>query len=65
MTDAPHIPVLRAGKEYTSLDQVELTCPSNGTVMARISQANAGIVRRDLRRSGKGPDPLRRLRKKS
>jgi hypothetical protein len=61
MTDAPHIPVLRAGKEYTSLDQVELTCPSNGTVMARISQANAGIVRRDLRRIADNAAVLREI----
>ncbi len=45
-----HIPILRAGVEYTSLEQSELKGYADATSLARVSQANAGIVRRDLRR---------------
>jgi hypothetical protein len=45
---APHVPVLRFGEEYESLDQSELRSPRTGEVLARISQANPGLVRRDL-----------------
>lgn len=49
-TQAPHVPILRLGQEYTSLQQNELRSPRTGEVMARISQANPGMVRRDLSR---------------
>ena len=50
MTDVPHIPVLRAGVEYESLDQNDLVSHRDGRLLAKVSQANAGIVSRDLRR---------------
>ena len=46
----PHVPVLRFGEEYESLQQSELRSPRTGEVLARISQANTGLVRRDLLR---------------
>ncbi len=58
----PHVPVLRFGQEYTSLDQSELRSPRSGEVVARISQANPGLVRRDLqRRQSAAAASLRRL----
>ncbi|MCR9246908.1 MAG: aldehyde dehydrogenase family protein [bacterium] len=59
MTDAPHIPVLRQGTEYSSLDQNELR--NNGEVLARISQANAGLIKRDLRKQDRAAARLREL----
>lgn len=50
MTQIPHIPVLRAGVEYESLDQTEVKAHRDGEILAKVSQANAGLVRRDLRR---------------
>ncbi|MEM6672576.1 MAG: aldehyde dehydrogenase, partial [Planctomycetota bacterium] len=53
MTDhsaVPHFPVLRAGKEYESLDRVELKSHRDGETVASVSQANAGIIRRDMKK---------------
>jgi aldehyde dehydrogenase family protein len=47
-SDLPHIPILRFGQEYTSLELTELRSPRTGKVLARVSQANPGLVRRDL-----------------
>ena len=49
MADLPHIPILRAGTEYTSLDTLEVRSHADGTPLARVSQANAGLIKRDLR----------------
>lgn len=49
-TSIPHIPVLRRGQPYTSMDRIEITHVREGTPVATISQANAGIIKRDLRR---------------
>ncbi len=46
----PHFPVLRAGKEYESLDRVELKSHRDGSTVASVSQANAGIIKRDMRK---------------
>ncbi|MCA8971335.1 MAG: aldehyde dehydrogenase [Planctomycetes bacterium] len=50
MTEPIHIPVLRGGESYSSLDRAELTSPRDGRVLASVSQANAGLIRRDLRK---------------
>ncbi len=52
MTPVPHIPALRRGKAYESLDQVEVKDFRTGEVKATVSQVNAGIVRKDLARVG-------------
>ncbi len=57
----PHIPILRAGREYTSLDLVEVKSAADGAVLAKVSQANAGIIRRDLRKIGEKAAALREL----
>lgn len=44
----PHLPALRRGKPYESLDKVEVINHRTGLPMATVSQVNAGIVRKDL-----------------
>jgi hypothetical protein len=44
----PHIPALRRGRPYESLDKSTIVDYRNGTALAGVSQVNAGIVRKDL-----------------
>ena len=57
----PHIPILRLGDEYASLDAAELAGVRGGDPIAQISQANAGIIRRDARRFGQAAEVLRKI----
>jgi len=50
MNSVPHIPALRNGKAYESLDQTEVKDFRTGEVKGRVSQVNAGAVRKDLQR---------------
>ena len=59
---AMHIPILRQGRPYTSLDTTEVADARTGTAMAHISQANAGLIRRDLRRLPETRKMLRQFR---
>jgi len=43
-----HIPILRQGVPYDSVEQVELLDHATGAPFARVSQANSGLVRRDI-----------------
>jgi hypothetical protein len=45
-----HIPVLRRGKPYESLDQANIVDHRTAGVLATVSHANAGIIRKDLAR---------------
>ena len=45
-----HIPILRNGQPYTSVDKVTLVHHATGEPMAEVSQANSGMVARDIRR---------------
>lgn len=45
-----HIPILRQGKAYESVDKVELVHHATGAPVARVSQANSGMIVRDLHR---------------
>jgi hypothetical protein len=45
-----HIPVLRRGKPYESLDQANIIDYRTNGLLATVSHANAGIIRRDLAR---------------
>ena len=54
----PHLPILRRGEVYESLDAVTLVDHRDGTPLATVSQANAGIIRRDLRLANTLPDPF-------
>jgi acyl-CoA reductase-like NAD-dependent aldehyde dehydrogenase len=49
-TPLPHLPALRRGKPYESLDQADVKDCRTGTKLARISQVNAGIIRKDFAR---------------
>lgn len=47
----PHIPALRRGQNYTSLDKTEIKNVRTGEIVAEVSQVNAGLIKRDMRRS--------------
>jgi len=42
------IPILRHGKPYTSVETTEIVHHATGKPVARVSQANSGMVRRDI-----------------
>ncbi len=62
MTTIPHIPLLRLGKPYQSLDTVEVRDIRTNETLAVVSQANAGIIRRDARRADEAFDALQAMR---
>lgn len=45
-----HIPILRHGRPYESVETVELTHHATGEPVAVVSQANSGLVTRDIGR---------------
>ncbi|MBI5765392.1 MAG: aldehyde dehydrogenase [Planctomycetes bacterium] len=45
-----HIPILRHGKPYTSVETVEILHHATGEPVARVSQANSGMITRDVGR---------------
>jgi hypothetical protein len=61
MSSVPHLPALRLGRPYESLDQAQITACGNGTVIATVSQVNAGIIRKDLARIGESRAALKRF----
>jgi len=50
MNELPHLPVLRKGQPYESLDKIEIKDHRTGEVLAYASQVNAGIIRKDISR---------------
>ncbi len=56
-----HLNVLRFGKPYASLETDEVRHFITGEPMAKVSQANAGLVERDLRQAQRARDVLREL----
>jgi hypothetical protein len=48
MSQVPHLPALRLGRSYESLEKIEVKDHRSGETMAVVSQVNGGIVRRDL-----------------
>jgi hypothetical protein len=48
----PHLPVLRAGRPYRSLDRATLPHVATGLPVVEVSQANPGLIARDLGRQG-------------
>ncbi len=56
-----NVPILRFGREYESLDVNEVAGYADGAVLARVGQANAGLIRRDLKRVGEHARALREL----
>ena len=61
MSLIPHLPALRRGKAYESLDKSQLLDHSTGQALVEISQVNAGIVRKDLARIGESRSALKRF----
>ena len=58
----PYLPVLRRGQPYDSLDRNELKSVRTGEPVATVGQANAALIRRDLRRgAGEARAALRAL----
>ncbi|MCG3198444.1 MAG: hypothetical protein GHCLOJNM_02944 [bacterium] len=57
----PHIPVLRHGKVYESLERSEVVNHRTGEPLALLSQANAGLIRRDLSKIGESFEILRKI----
>ena len=57
----PHIPCLRLGEPYVSLNQIDVADYRNGTVKATVSQVNAGVVRQDLKRIDEAREALKKL----
>ena len=44
-----HIPILRHGKPYESIDKITIVHHATGEPVAQVSQANGGLVGRDIR----------------
>lgn len=57
----PHIPILRNGQSYESLDTVEVKDIRTGEVRAVMSIANAGMIRRDALKQDAAFDALQKL----
>src|SRR5258708_29701096 len=56
----PHLPALRRGRAYESLESVEVVNHRTGEPMARVSQVNAGIIRKDLSKIGEARRALQK-----
>jgi acyl-CoA reductase-like NAD-dependent aldehyde dehydrogenase len=46
----PHIPILRHGTPYESIDQIEIAHHATGHPVTRVSMANPGLITRDVAR---------------
>lgn len=56
-----HIPILRAGKTYRSLDLQPLPHFQSGETVAEVSQANPGMIARDLRNIADAQSALQQI----
>ncbi len=56
-----HLPVLRWGAPYTSMEVDEVVHFSTGEPMAKVSRANGGLVQRDARKAAQARQALRQL----
>jgi acyl-CoA reductase-like NAD-dependent aldehyde dehydrogenase len=56
-----NIPVIRWGKPYESLESAEVLHFATGEPIAKVSQANGGIIRKDMRTAQKARDTLREI----
>ncbi|MCX8155364.1 MAG: aldehyde dehydrogenase family protein [Verrucomicrobiae bacterium] len=57
----PHLPCLRWGRSYASLELNEVRDCRSGAVRARVSAVNAGLLRKDFKRAAEGRAALRRF----
>ena len=56
-----NIPVIRWGKEYESLNTSEVKHFATGEPLAKVGQANAGLLARDMKKANKARDILRQF----
>ena len=56
-----HFPVLRWGEPYQSLETEKVVHFATGEELAEVSQANGGLVERDLRKAQRARDALREI----
>ena len=56
-----HLPVLRWGQPYTSMEVDEVVHFSTGEPIAKVSRANGGIIQRDMRKGQRARDALREI----
>ena len=56
-----HIPVLRWGEPYKSLEVDKVIHFGTGEVLAEVSRANAALVERDMRHAKRARDVLRAI----
>ena len=56
-----HFPLLRWGQPYSSLDVENVVHFSTGEPMAKVSQANSGLVQRDMRHADRARKLLREI----
>src|ERR1700722_11432400 len=57
----PHIPAIRRGRPYESLDKSNVVDCRTGQTVATVSQVNAGIIRKDLARIGESRAALKKF----
>src|SRR5918993_1481917 len=56
-----HLPILRWGQPYDSLEKDEVVHFSTGEPMATVSRANGGLIQRDMRKAQRARDVLREI----
>ncbi len=56
-----HIPVLRWGQPYTSLEVDEVVHFADGEPIASVSRANGGLIQRDMRKAARAREALREI----
>jgi len=56
-----HIPVLRWGEPYKSMETDKVVHFSTGEVLAEVSRANAGLVERDMRHAKRARQVLQEI----
>ena len=56
-----HLPVLRWGEPYTSIDVDEVVHFSDGEPIARVSRANGGLIQRDMQKAARAREALRAI----
>ena len=56
-----HFPILRWGEPYKSLEVDKVYHHATGELMAEVSQANAGIIARDMRHAERAREVLREI----
>jgi len=56
-----HLPVLRWGQPYTSMDVDDVIHFATGEPIAKVSRANGGMIQRDMRKAQRARDVLRTI----